>query len=112
MQDALGGGHLPQYVHMDAAVAIGALMRDARLMDAAGDGPRDQLLVPLAPCAAVIDLFHRLALRIAAVGIDAGESADAAGRRPSAGALAVGHRDALAALDERQHFAPGNYQRF
>ena len=36
------------------------------------------------------------------VGVDARERADAAGRRPGAGALAVGDRDALAAFHQRQ----------
>ena len=36
-------------------------MRDARLLDAAGDRIGDQLLVALAPRAAVIDLRDRLA---------------------------------------------------
>src|SRR6185312_10992582 len=101
VQDALGRRHLPQHVHVDAPGAVGALMRDARLMNAAGDRPGDELLVPLAPRASAIDLFHRLALRVAAVRIHAGESANAAGCRPSTGTLAVGHRDAFAAFHQR-----------
>ncbi len=49
VQDALGRRHLPQHVHVDAALAVGALMGDARLVDAAVDGVGDQLLMALAP---------------------------------------------------------------
>ena len=63
VQHLLGGGHLPQHVHVDAALAVRALVRDAGLMDAAGDRVGDQLLVALAPGAAVIDLRDRLAVR-------------------------------------------------
>ena len=63
VQHALGGGHLPQHVHVDAALAVRPLVRDARLMDAAGDRVGDQLLMPLAPGAAVIDLRDQVAVR-------------------------------------------------
>ena len=56
MQHALGRGHLPQHVHVDAALAAGDLMGDAGLMDAALDRIGDQLLMALAPGLAVIDL--------------------------------------------------------
>ena len=61
VQDALGGGHLPQHVHVDAALAVRALIGDARLLDAAGDRVGDQLLMPLAAGAAVIELRDQLA---------------------------------------------------
>src|SRR6185437_2179565 len=112
VQDALGGCHFPQDVHVDAALPIRALIGDARLMDAARDREGDQLLMPLAPSAALVDLFELVAIRIEAIGIDAREGADTAARRPGAGTLAVGHGNALAAFDQRQHIAPGNEQRF
>ncbi len=84
VQHALGGGHLPQHVHVDAAAAIGLFIGDAGLMDAAADRKSDEFLMPLAPCAAVVDLCDQLALRVIGIGIDAGERADAAGRRPRA----------------------------
>src|SRR5271155_2574328 len=85
-------------------------MRDARLMNAAGDRVGDQFLVPLAPGAAVINLRDRMARGIEAVGIDAGKRADGAGSRPGSRAFAIRYRYALAALDERQHFAPRYHQ--
>src|SRR6266480_3363136 len=85
MQHTLGGGHLPQHIHVDAALAVRALIGDAGLLDAAGDRVGDQLLMPLTAGAAEIDLRDQLAVR---------------------------DRDAFAALDERQDLAPGNDQRF
>src|SRR5271154_4493138 len=110
MQHLLGGGHLPQYIHMDAALAIRPLVRDARLVDAAGDGVADQLVVPLTPGAAAIDLRDRLARRVEAVGVDAGKCANRARCCPGARALPVRYRNSLAALDEWQHLTPRNHQ--
>src|SRR5215469_9420155 len=90
---------------MDAAQAIRALIGDARLMDAASDRELNQLLVPLAPRAAAIDLRILVPVLVEAIGVDTRESADAAACRPSARAFAVRHGNALAALDEWQHFA-------
>jgi hypothetical protein len=110
VQDALGGRHLPQHVHVQAALAVRALMRDLRLIDPAGDGVADQLLVALAPGApqvALRDLFTGL---VDAVGVDAREGADPATGGPGTRTFAVRHGDALAAFDERQHLATGNQQ--
>src|SRR5438105_632123 len=96
---------------MDPAFTIGALVRDARLLDPAGDRVGDQLFMPLASSPAVIDLRDRLTPFGVAVGIDPGERTDAAGCRPSAGTLAVRHRNPLAAFDEGQHLAPRDHQR-
>ncbi len=84
MQDGFGRPHLPQHIHMDAAIAVRGLVRHARLMDATGDRVADQLFMPLAPGLAVIDLWDHRAGGIEGVGIDAGEGADAAGCRPGA----------------------------
>ena len=111
VQNPLGGRHLPQNVHVDAAFAVAAFMGDAGLLDAAGDRIGDQLFVPLAPGASVIDLGDQPTVVAITVGIDPGERADTAGCRPRPGALAVRHRDALAAFDERQRLAPGDDQR-
>src|SRR5579862_2038099 len=62
-------------------------------------------MMPLAPRAAAIDHRDQLAVGIVGIGIDAGERAYAAARRPGARALAVRHGDALAAFDQRQHLA-------
>src|SRR5690348_12619155 len=99
VEDALGRGHLPQDVHVQAAVAGGTLVCDLRLVDAAGDGVTHQLLVALAPRLAVIDLGNGAAVRVLRIGVDAGEGADAARTRPGARAFAVRNRDALAAFD-------------
>src|SRR6266850_3069097 len=96
---------------MDPAFTVGALVRDARLLDPAGDRVGDQLFVPLASRPSVIDLRYRLTGLVIAVGIDPGERTDAAGCRPSAGALAIRHRNPLAAFDEREHLASRDYQR-
>jgi len=56
---------------VDAALPIRALIGDARLMDAARDREGDQLLMPLAPSAALVDLSELVAIRIEAIGIDA-----------------------------------------
>ncbi len=111
VQNALGGRHLPQHVHVDAAFAVAALVCDTRLLDAAGDRIGDEFLVPLAPGASVIKLRDQLACFAVAVGIDPGEGADAPGCGPGTRALAVRHRDALAAFDERQHLAPRDDKR-
>src|SRR5581483_496358 len=112
VQHPLGRRHLPQHVHVDAALAVGALMGDARLLDAAGNRVRDQLLMALAPGTALVDLRNALAGLAVAVGVDAGERADPARGGPRARALAVRNRDALAAFHQRQHLAPRNDQRF
>ena len=62
MQHAFGGGHFPQHVHVDAALAVAAFIGHARLLDAAGDGIGDQLFVSLAPGAPAIELRHQLAV--------------------------------------------------
>src|SRR4029077_14539071 len=90
---------------MDAALAAGDLMGDAGLIDAALDRIGDELLMALAPGLAVIGLLDELAVLVEGIGIDAGEGADSAARGPGARALAVGDRDALAALDQREDLA-------
>src|SRR6266446_9032970 len=85
-------------------------MRDARLLDPAGDRVGDQLFMPFAAGPSVIDLRNRLTGLGVAVGVDPGERTDAAGCRPSAGALAIRHRDPFAAFDERQHLASRDHQ--
>ena len=105
VEDALGGGHLPQHVHVEPALAARNLVGDARLGDAAPDGVVDQLLVPLLAGAAAIGLRNRPAALVVVIGVDAGKGADAAGGGPGAGAQAVGHADALAALDQGQDLA-------
>ena len=74
-------------------------MSHARLLNAAGDRVCDQFLVPLAPGPPEIDLWDRLSGLGVAVGIDPGECPDTAGGGPGSRALAIRHRDALAALD-------------
>src|SRR6185369_9769558 len=105
MKDALGRGHLPQHVHVDATLAAGDLMGDAGLIDAALDRIGDELLVALAPRLAVIGLLDELAVLVEGIGIDAREGADAPARGPGARTLAVGDRDALAALDQGKDLA-------
>src|SRR5690349_8541932 len=111
VQDTLGGRHFPQHIHVDAALAIRALIGDAGLLDAAGNRVGDELLMSLAPGAAVIDLRDQLAVLVVAVGVDAGEGADPARGGPGPRTLAIRDRDALAAFDERQGLAPGNDER-
>src|SRR5262249_33280731 len=105
VQDLLGGRHLPQHVHMDPALAAGDLMGDAGLVDPALDRVGDQLLMALAPGLPAILLQDQPPLLVKGIGIDAGEGADPPALRPGARALAVGDRDALAALDQRKDLA-------
>src|SRR5690348_11414382 len=108
MKNALGATHLPQHVHMQAALAGGYLIGHARLVDPAADRVGDQLLMPLAPRLAVIHLRQHVAVGIVGIGIDAGEGANPVARSPGAGAFAVGNGDALAALDQRPDLAAGD----
>src|SRR5206468_12286720 len=80
------------------------LVSDARLIDAALNGEGDQLFVPLGARSAAIDLRKKPALVVIGIGIHARKCADPATSGPSAGALAVRDRDALAAFNQRQHF--------
>src|SRR5947208_16619292 len=111
MQHTLGGGHLPQHIHVDAALAVRALIGDAGLLDAAGDRVGDQLLMPLTAGAAEIDLRDQLALVVVAVGIDAGEGADPARGGPCPGALPVRDPDASVSPDDRPDPQPRHPQR-
>src|SRR5215469_359112 len=110
MQDAFGGGHLPQHIHVNPALAAGALMRDARLLNAPGDRVRHQFFMAFEPGASSIDLRDRLPVLGIAVGIHPGEGTDPTGSAPSPGTLAIRHRNALAALDERQNLSPGYHE--
>ena len=105
MQDSLGGGHLPQHVHVEAPRAARDVVGDPRLGDAAPDGVVDELLVALLAGAAAIDLRDGPAVLVVVVGIDAGEGADTAGGGPGARAQAVGHADPLAPFDQGQDLA-------
>ena len=111
VQDALGRGHLPQHIHVDAALPVRALVGDAGLLDPASDRVRHQFLMPLAAGPAEIDLRDRLSRLVVAVGVDPGERADPTRGSPCARAFAVRDRNPLAALDERPYLAPGNHER-
>ena len=111
VKDALRRPHLPQDVHVDAALAAGDLVRDPGLRDAAGDRVADKLLVPLAPRLAAINLIDDVTVVIEAVGVHAGKCADPTSRCPGAGTLAVGHGDAFTAFDQRQDLTTRDQQR-
>src|SRR5690606_13722215 len=81
VKDALRRAHLPQHVHVDAALPAGQVVGDARLADAALNGEGDQLLMALAAGLAVIDLLDQAAVIVIGVGVDAREGADPVGRR-------------------------------
>ena len=106
VEDALGAAHLPQDVDVDRALAAGDVIGALDLGDGAVDRVADQLLVPLAPGQRMVDLGDDPPFGVVAVGVDRGDGADAAGGGPGARAQCVGRRHALAALDQRQHFAP------
>src|SRR6516162_7616045 len=59
------------------------------------------------PGASSIDLRDRLPVLGIAVRVHPGEGADSTGSAPRPGTLAIRHRNALAALDERQNLTPG-----
>ncbi len=65
----------------------------------------------LAPRAAPIDLRHHATALVVEIGVNAGERADTARAGPRAGAFAIRHRNAFAALDKRQHLASRYQQR-
>src|SRR5690606_40973783 len=92
------------------AFAVRGLMRDPRLMNAAPDREGNELLMPLAAGLAVIDLRDEVAVFVAGIGVDARKGANPPGSRPGARALAVGDRDALPALDRKQHFASRDHK--
>ena len=110
VQHALAGRHLPQHVHVQPALAAAHVVGDARLADRRLDRVADQLLVALQPGLAAVDQRHQLAALVDIVAVDAGEGADAAGRRPGAAAEPVRDRDALAAFDQRPDLATGQDQ--
>ena len=89
VEHAFGSRHFPQYVHVDAALAVGALMGHPRLLNTAGDRVGDELLVPLHPRPPAIDLRDRLSGFGIAVGVDARECPDTAGGGPCARAFAI-----------------------
>src|SRR6516165_6456459 len=110
VQYTFGRRHLPQYVHVDAAFAIGALVGYTRLLYPSGDRIGNEFFMSLASRSSVVDLRDRLAGLGVAVGVDPGESADATSGGPGSRAFAIRHRDALAPFDERQHLTPGNHE--
>ena len=104
--DALGAAHLPQDIGVDARLRAAALTRLDGLGDAALDAVFHQLLMPVAPRPAGIDLADGAAIGVIAVGVHGRERAHATGRGPGAGGRTIGHGHALAALHERQHIHP------
>ena len=105
VEDALGAAHFPQHVDVDRALARRHVVGALHLCDGAVDRIFDQLFVAVATGQRLIDLRDDAPLRVVAVGIDRGDGADAAGRRPRAAAGVVGRADALAAFDQRPDFA-------
>ena len=100
LEDALAAAHLPEHVHVDAALAPAGLVGEAGLADAALDRVGDQLLVPLEAVAPAEHAGHVLAVRVEHVGVHAREGSDPAGRGPGPGRAAVADRDSLAPLDQ------------
>ena len=84
MKDALRRRHLPQDVHVDAAMAAGDLMSDPGLGDGAANGVGDQLFMPLAPGLAVIDIGDELPIGVTRIGVDTGECSHTARGGPRA----------------------------
>src|SRR6516164_4739872 len=103
VQYTFGRRHLPQYVHVDAAFSIGALVGYTRLLYPSGDRICNEFFMSLASCPPVVDLRDRLAGLGVAVSVDPGESADATGGGPGSRAFAIRHRNAFAPFDERLH---------
>ena len=89
VEHAFGGRHFPQHVHVDAALAVGALMGHPRLLNAAGDRVGDEFLVPFHPRPPAIDLRDRLSGFGVAVGVDPRECPDTAGGGPGSRAFAI-----------------------
>ena len=102
-QHTLGPAHFPQQIGMDATAAARDIICPLRLSNTAADAVLYQLLVPLPPGAAVVDLVDRIANLVVIVGVDGAECTGPARLRPPAGAYARGYADAFAALNQRQH---------
>src|SRR5262249_56152302 len=84
---------------------------DERLLNASSDRVGHQFFMACEPGASSIDLRDRLPVFGVAVGVHPGEGADSTGSAPRPGTLAIRHRNALAALDERQNLTPGYHER-
>ena len=84
---------------------------DAGLGDTTLNAVADQFFMAFAAGLAVIDHRNQLACFVVEIGVDAGEGANPASRRPSAGAFSVRDRDAFAAFHQGQDFAAGNEYR-
>src|ERR1700734_1329535 len=69
MQNALRCRHFPKNIHMNAASAAAKLMRFLRLRDAALDGIRDQLFMPVAARFSFVNLRNEITLRVVTVGV-------------------------------------------
>ena len=104
-QDFLGAAHFPQDVDVDGTLAAGNLVGALHLGHGPVDAIADQLAMAFQPGHLFIDLRHDLAFGIIGIGIDRTDRADAARRRPGTRTGMVGSRHALAALDQRPHFA-------
>ena len=79
-------------------------MGDFGLIERASDGEINEFSMPLAPRPALINLRNEIALSVITIGIDGGKSSNAARARPRARRAAIGDRDALAPLNQRQNF--------
>ncbi len=105
VQHPLRAAHLPQYVDVDRALAAGDFIGALHLRNRAVDGIIDQFLMAFAAGQRLVDLRNDPPFGIIAVGIDRRYRADAAGRRPGAGAGMVGGGNALPSFDQRPNFA-------
>jgi hypothetical protein len=100
--------HFPQYIHVDAAFTTGNIIRDFRLRHPTANAVLDQLKMALTPCFAVIMLRQNIALLVVTIGIHAGKRTNRSGSGKRARALAIGHGNAFATLDQGMHFPAGN----
>ena len=89
VEHAFGRRHFPQYVHVDAALAVGTLVGHPRLLNTAGDRVGDEFLVPFHPRPPAIDLRDRLSSFGAAVGVDTRKCPDPSGSGPCSRAFAI-----------------------
>ena len=96
---------------MDARFVAADVMRALRLGDAAGDPVGHQFFMPFAASCRVVGLRYHGAVRGVAIRIYRAQGANPAAGGPVAGCDAVGHRDALAAFDQRQNIHPTHADR-
>src|SRR5690606_22885809 len=70
VEDALRATHLPEHVHVHAALTVGPFPRYARLVDSSTGRMCDQFLVPLPTRATEVELGDEISVIVERIGVD------------------------------------------